>query len=97
LPEVLRCRRPGLRPRIGAAPAKTRPNGAAISVTFSPPAIKLTRGHHAALTFGDLPALVAALREVDTVAALALEFAILAAAQFLVYLVAVSESVEQAF
>jgi hypothetical protein len=49
------------------------------------------------LTFGDLPALVAALREVDTVAALALEFAILAAAQFLVYLVAVSESVEQAF
>ena len=42
---------------------------------------KLTRGHHAALAFGDLPAFVATLREQDTVAALALEFVILTAAR----------------
>ncbi len=42
---------------------------------------KLTRGHHAALAFADLPAFVATLREQDTVAALALEFVILTAAR----------------
>lgn len=42
---------------------------------------KLTRGHHAALPYGDVPAFVADLRERDATAALALEFAILTAAR----------------
>lgn len=42
---------------------------------------KLTRGHHAALPFADVPAFVAELREREAVAALALEFAILTAAR----------------
>jgi integrase len=42
---------------------------------------KLTRGHHAALPYADVPAFVAKLRKRDAVAALALEFAILTAAR----------------
>jgi integrase len=42
---------------------------------------KLTRGHHAAMSFSDVPKFVARLREHDTVAALALEFTILTAAR----------------
>ena len=42
---------------------------------------KLTRGHHAAMPYPDIPAFVAWLRERDAVAALALEFAILTAAR----------------
>ena len=41
----------------------------------------LSRGHHAAMPYGDLPAFVASLRERQAVAALALEFAILTAAR----------------
>ncbi len=42
---------------------------------------KLTRGHHAALPYADVPAFIASLRERDGTAALALEFAILTAAR----------------
>ena len=42
---------------------------------------KLTRGHHAALPYADLPAFVAKLREREAVAARALEFTILTAAR----------------
>lgn len=42
---------------------------------------RLSRGHHAALPFKDVPAFVAKLREREGVAALALEFAILTAAR----------------
>jgi integrase len=42
---------------------------------------KLTRGHHAALPYADLPALIVDLRSRDAVAALALEFLILTAAR----------------
>jgi len=42
---------------------------------------KLSRGHHAALPYADVPAFVARLREREAVAALALEFAILTAAR----------------
>lgn len=42
---------------------------------------KLTRGHHAALPFNELPAFMASLRQREGVAALALEFAILTAAR----------------
>jgi integrase len=42
---------------------------------------RLTRGHHAAMPYADLPAFVGRLRERDAVAALALEFAILTAAR----------------
>lgn len=42
---------------------------------------KLTRGHHAALPYADVPVFVAALREREGTAALALEFAILTAAR----------------
>jgi integrase len=44
-----------------------------------PARAKLTRGHHAALPYSDMPAFVAALRTRDAIAALALEFAILSA------------------
>ena len=40
---------------------------------------KLTRGHHAAMAYGDVPTLMATLRADDTVAARALEFCILTA------------------
>ena len=42
---------------------------------------KLSRGHHAALPFAEVPAFVAELRERDAMAALALEFQILTAAR----------------
>jgi integrase len=42
---------------------------------------KLTRGHHTALPYVDVPGFVAKLRKRDAVAALALEFAILTAAR----------------
>ncbi|ARQ01712.1 tyrosine-type recombinase/integrase [Pseudorhodoplanes sinuspersici] len=42
---------------------------------------KLTRGHHAALPFADIPTFMADLRSREGVAALALEFAILTAAR----------------
>lgn len=42
---------------------------------------KLSRGHHAALPFADVPAFVARLREREAMAALALEFLILTAAR----------------
>jgi integrase len=40
---------------------------------------KLTRGHHAAMEYRDVPAFVAKLRACDTIAAMALEFCILTA------------------
>jgi hypothetical protein len=40
---------------------------------------KLTRGHHAAMPFAEVPQFLAQLRKRDAVAALALEFAILTA------------------
>ena len=42
---------------------------------------KLTRGHHAAMPFADVPEFMASLRKRDAVAALALEFTILTAAR----------------
>jgi integrase len=42
---------------------------------------KLTRGHHAAMPYEDVPAFIARLRERQATAALALEFAILTAAR----------------
>lgn len=42
---------------------------------------KLTRGHHAALAYDDMPAFMASLRQREAVAALALEFLILTAAR----------------
>jgi integrase len=42
---------------------------------------KLTRGHHAAMPFVDVPQFMARLRQRDTIAALALEFTILTAAR----------------
>lgn len=42
---------------------------------------KLSRGHFAAMPYGDIPAFIAALRAQDTVSALALEFLILTAAR----------------
>jgi integrase len=41
----------------------------------------LTRGHHAAMAYVDVPAFVAQLREREALAALALEFCILTAAR----------------
>jgi integrase len=42
---------------------------------------KLTRGHHAAMAYREIPAFMARLRERDAIAALALEFTILTAAR----------------
>ena len=42
---------------------------------------KLSRGHHAAMDYADVPAFIARLREIDSVAALALELTILTAAR----------------
>jgi integrase len=42
---------------------------------------KLTRGHHAAMPYGELPAFIAHLRASESVSALALEFTILTAAR----------------
>jgi integrase len=46
-----------------------------------PKRAKLTRGHHAAMPYADVPAFVASLRERPVIAARALEFSILAAAR----------------
>ena len=42
---------------------------------------RLTRGHHAAMPYGQVPAFVARLRELDAMSARALEFLILTAAR----------------
>jgi integrase len=63
--------------RSGENPARWRGHLA----LFLPKPKKLSRGHHAALPFGELPAFVAQLRESDSVGALALEFLILTAAR----------------
>jgi integrase len=42
---------------------------------------RLTRGHHAAMAFADVPAFMSDLRAREAVAALALEFAILTASR----------------
>jgi integrase len=49
--------------------------------TLLPPRQKLTRGHHAAMPYHELPAFVARLRARDGVSARALEFVILTAAR----------------
>jgi integrase len=46
-----------------------------------PKRAKLTRGHHAAMAYDDVPAFIARLREREALAALALEFCILTAAR----------------
>jgi integrase len=46
-----------------------------------PKRAKLTRGHHAALPYGKMPAFMAQLRTRDAIAAMALEFCILTAAR----------------
>jgi integrase len=46
-----------------------------------PKRAKLTRGHHAAMDYREVPAFIARLRECDTIPAMALEFAILTAAR----------------
>jgi integrase len=46
-----------------------------------PKRAKLTRGHHAAMAYDDVPGFVARLREREALAALALEFCILTAAR----------------
>lgn len=63
--------------RAGENPARWRGHIAQILPARS----RLTRGHHKAKPFGDIPAFVAQLRKRDAMAALALEFAILTAAR----------------
>jgi integrase len=63
--------------RTGENPARWRGHLALIL----PKRPRLTRGHHAALPFGELPAFVKLLRRHDNVSALALEFCILTAAR----------------
>ena len=46
-----------------------------------PKALKLLRGHHAAMAYGDVPTFMGRLREREALAALALEFGILTAAR----------------
>jgi integrase len=46
-----------------------------------PKASKLSRGHHAAMSYGDVPSFMGRLREREALAALALEFGILTAAR----------------
>jgi integrase len=46
-----------------------------------PKRAKLSRGHHAAMAYGDLPTFIGELRQRDALAALALEFTILTAAR----------------
>ena len=46
-----------------------------------PKRAKLTRGHHAAMAYDDVPAFIARLREREALAAMALEFCILTAAR----------------
>ncbi len=61
--------------RTGENPARWR--GHLEHLLPRPP--KLTRGHHAAMSYDELPAFLKRLRGVDTVAARALEFAVLTA------------------
>jgi integrase len=63
--------------RHGENPARWRGHLA----NLLPRRVKLQRGHHPALPFADVPAFVAQLRTRKAVAALALEFTILAAAR----------------
>jgi integrase len=63
--------------RSGENPASWRGNLALIL----PKRQKLSRGHHAAMPYGDLPEFIAKLREAETIHALALEFLILTAAR----------------
>jgi integrase len=63
--------------RSGENPASWRGNLALIL----PKRQKLSRGHHAAMAYGDLPEFIAKLRATETIHALALEFLILTAAR----------------
>jgi integrase len=63
--------------RSGENPASWRGNLALIL----PKRAKLTRGHHAAMAYGDLPEFIAKLRNIETIQALALEFLVLTAAR----------------
>lgn len=63
--------------RDGENPARWRGHLAQIL----PARTKLSRGHHKAMPYGDIPAFVTALRTREAVAALALEFTILTAAR----------------
>jgi integrase len=63
--------------RDGANPARWKGHLAELL----PKRHKLTRGHHAAMPWADVPAFVAALRDRDGLAPLALEFCILTAAR----------------
>lgn len=63
--------------REGENPARWRGHIAQIL----PARARLSRGHHKALPYAELPAFIAALRERQAIAALALEFAILTAAR----------------
>lgn len=63
----------GLIPEHSANPARWRGH----LDHLLPKAQKLTRGHHAAMPFADVPAFVARLRERPALAAMALEFTIL--------------------
>lgn len=63
--------------RTGENPARWRGHLDALL----PKRQKLQRGHHAAMPYSDVPALVAELRQREATAALALEFAILTAAR----------------
>ena len=63
--------------RSGQNPARWRGH----LVHFLPKRQMLSRGHHAALPFADVPAFVANIAERDAMAALALEFLILTAAR----------------
>jgi integrase len=49
--------------------------------TLLPPRHRLTRGHHAAMPYDDVPAFIGRLRASESVSALALEFAIFTAAR----------------
>jgi integrase len=63
--------------RTGENPARWRGHLAQVL----PARPRLSRGHHKAMPFADLPAFIAALREREAVAAMALEFTILTAAR----------------
>src|SRR5262249_28807327 len=59
--------------RVGENPARWRGHLSHLL----PKRGKLTRGHHAAMAYQDVPAFMMRLRRIDTIAARALEFAIL--------------------
>jgi integrase len=63
--------------RSGENPASWRGNLALIL----PKRQKLSRGHHKAMPYAEVPAFIGKLREVESIPALALEFAILTAAR----------------